>query len=94
MTSHTFQLEWRQGIGSKLEETPFVRYYTQTAASFFVRTLDNVPVDVPMEDPDGSGPNYSADYRLSAFDALSGGLRVRYQFNDTFSARLGGLRAL
>lgn len=86
VTSHTLQLEWRQSIGEKLEVTPFVRYYHQTAADFYMRTIDDVAVTTPSSDPDGSGPNYSADYRLSAFNALSGGIKVHYQFNETFSA--------
>lgn len=84
--SHTFQLEWRQAIGSKLEVTPFIRYYTQTAADFYMQTIDGVPIDTPSEDPDGSSPHYSSDYRLSAFDALSGGVKLRYQFNENFAA--------
>jgi hypothetical protein len=66
--------------------TPFFRFYHQTEADFFMRTIDDVPIETPPNDPDGSGPNYSSDYRLSNFDAISGGVRLRYKFNDTFSA--------
>lgn len=84
--SHTLQLEWRQEIGVKLEVSPFLRYYKQSAANFFMRSIDGLPLDSPPNAPDGSRPNYSSDYRLSQFDALSGGLRLRYKFNSTFSA--------
>ena len=86
INSHTVQIEWRQEIGAKLEVTPFFRYYRQSAADFYVRSLDGLPIETPPNDPDGSGIHYSADYRLSRFDAVSGGLRLRYKFNDTFSA--------
>jgi hypothetical protein len=85
INSHTFQLEWRQSIGERFEVTPFFRFYHQTAADFFMRTIDGLPIETPSNDPDGSKPNYSSDYRLSNFDAISGGIRLRYKFNDTFS---------
>ena len=82
--SETLQVEWRQAVGSHFEAVPFFRYYHQNAADFFVNTLNNVPITTPYPDPDGKGPNYSADYRLSAFNAVSGGLKLSYQFNDSF----------
>lgn len=84
--SGTLQLEWRQEIGPHLQVIPFFRYYRQNAADFFVRTLNDVPVGTPPADPDGSGPNYSADYRLSSLDAISMGIRLRYEFLDHFAA--------
>jgi len=84
--SQTLQMEWKQAIGESLIVTPFVRYYNQNAASFFHNTLDDVPVANPAAYPDGSGPNYSSDYRLSSFSALSLGVRLRYQISENFSA--------
>ena len=84
--SQTFQLEWRQEIGENLVVVPFFRYYRQNEADFFAQSLDGLPVGVPPSDPDGSGINYSADYRLSSFDAMSGGIRLQYRFNEMFSA--------
>ena len=86
INSHTVQIEWRQEAGERLEIAPFFRYYRQSAADFFVRSIDGLPIDTPPNDPDGSGINYSADYRLSRFDAMSVGLRLRVKINDTFSA--------
>ncbi len=88
VNSHTLQVEWRQKVGSSWEVVPFARYYNQCAADFFVQTLDNLPIGTPPGLPRGDGIHYSADYRLSSFDALSGGLRVYYKLNDTvtFSA--------
>ncbi len=84
--SETLQIEWRQAIGTRFEITPFFRYYHQNAASFFTNTLNSVPITTPYAVPNGSGPNYSADYRLSSLDTMSLGLRLRYHINDAFSA--------
>jgi hypothetical protein len=84
--SQTVQIEWRQSIGENFQVIPFIRYYHQNAADFFVTSINGLPIATPSADPDGSGINYSADYRLSSFNALSGGVRLRYQFNDIFSA--------
>lgn len=84
--SETLQLEWRQNVRDKLQIVPFFRYFHQNAADFFVQTIDNLAIGTPSADPNGGGPNYSADYRLSSFDALSGGVRLRYQINDTITA--------
>ncbi|MDE0836988.1 MAG: DUF3570 domain-containing protein [Akkermansiaceae bacterium] len=84
--SQTVQLEWRQQVGENFQVVPFFRYYHQSAADFFVQSIDGLAIGTPPANPDGNGLNYSADYRLSSFDALSGGLRLRYRFNDYFSA--------
>ncbi len=68
--SQTLQVEWRQNITDRFQVVPFFRWYHQN----------------PPSNPDGSGPNYSADYRLSSMDAISGGLRFNWHINDTFSA--------
>lgn len=75
--SEMAQLEWRQELGSHIQLIPFVRYYHQNAADFFVNSLDRLKLATPADDPDGSGPNYSADYRLSSFEAGSAGIRLR-----------------
>lgn len=85
VSSQSVQLEWRQGLGDRLEVTPFARYYRQSAADFFHNTLDEVPTANPAEYPAGEGPHYSADYRLSSMSTLSLGLKVRYRFNDNFA---------
>lgn len=84
--SQTVQLEWRQAIGESWEVTPFVRYYHQSAADFFMNTLDGVNIVTPPDYPDGSGPKYSSDYRLSSFDAISLGIKTRYQFTEEMAA--------
>ena len=83
--SETLQFEWRQNLGEHFQVVPFFRYYHQSAADFFVQTINDTNVSDPVN-PDSGGTHYSADYRLSSFDAISGGVRLRYQFNDIFSA--------
>lgn len=83
--SQTVQFEWRQQVGKLLQVTPFIRYYHQNEADFFTNTLDSFP-GTPSDNPNGSGPNYSADCRLSSFDSLSGGLRLSCQITENFSA--------
>ena len=84
--SQMAQLEWRQEVGEDLLLTPFYRFYHQNAADFFVNTLNDViPVGTPPNAPDGSGPNYSSDYRLSSLIAQSVGLRSRYQISDNLA---------
>lgn len=83
--SQTVQIEWRQEVGDRFTVTPFFRYYHQSAADFFVNTLNGMNISDPSN-PGAGDPNWSADYRLSALNAISGGIRLRYQFNDTFSA--------
>ena len=79
-------LEWRQEIGERFDITPFFRYYRQCEADFFTNSLDTVPIAQPPINPDGSAPHYSADYRLSSFDAISGGVKLRWKINDTITA--------
>jgi hypothetical protein len=72
VTASTFGLEWAQPIRG-IVVTPGVRYYTQSAASFYV---DPIPgSDVPPL-VSSQPPYYSADHRLSAFGAYTVGLKV------------------
>ena len=87
VVSQFIQMQWRQAVGSHVEVTPYLRYYRQGAAKFYMNSLDGLfPLSYsPPDHPNGSGPNYSADYRLSALDALSLGLRLTYSINSHFS---------
>jgi hypothetical protein len=83
--SQSLQVEWRQGIGEKWQVTPFFRYYRQNAADFYHQTLDGVVTTQPANLPNGSGPNYSADYRLSSMSTMSLGLKTRFQLSENFA---------
>lgn len=84
--SESLQIEWRQRLFGKLEVTPFFRHYQQTAADFFHNSLNEVKVATPKEFPKGSGPNYSADYRLSSMATTSLGVKARYRFTENIAA--------
>lgn len=86
--SQSLQFEWRQGLFGKLEITPFFRYYQQSAADFYHPSLNDVNITTPQAFPDGSGPNYSADYRLSSMSTMSVGLKTRYRFTENIAASI------
>lgn len=60
--AHTVELAWRQNF-RQAQLSPYVRYYTQGAADFFSVIADT------------SRLHYADDYRLSAFGAMTAGLR-------------------
>jgi hypothetical protein len=66
INSHTLDLGWHQNLGEHTQVIPFLRYYSQDEAKFF----DNIV--------DFNKRYYADDYRLSAFGAISTGLRVRH----------------
>lgn len=68
----TLGLEWAQPI-ARLMVTPSLRYHTQSAAKFYV---DPVPGDIFPPTASLDPPYYSADHRLSAFGAVTAGLKV------------------
>ena len=69
VNSHTVKLAWHQGIGSRWELAPSLRYYSQSQA-FFYRPF------YLQERDDGL---YSSDYRLSPYGALTYALSAHYQ---------------
>jgi hypothetical protein len=69
--SHTLALEWYQNLGDSWQLIPGVRWYSQSAADFFTPNSNFLAI----------GPN-SADYRLSAYGALSGTLKLQWQLDS------------
>jgi hypothetical protein len=78
--SHTAELSWFQNVGNNWQIVPGLRYYTQSAADFFT------PASVF-----GSTLSTSADYRLSAYGAVSGSLKAQVSI-DKFKFSLSGER--
>ena len=66
--SHALEAAWHQPLPSEWSVEPSVRYYTQSAASFYF----NPPFGQGFE----LGKPYTADTRLSAFGALTPGIAV------------------
>lgn len=76
--SQTLVGEWVQSMGDGWTLTPSLRYYTQSAASFFYPPVYDPVLGEPFPTDYAARPNAirSADARLSAFGAGSIGLRV------------------
>ena len=78
INSHTLDLNWYQNLGDNWQLVPGLRYYSQSAADFFT----------PVSNFFAPGAN-SADYRLSAYGAFSGSLKIQWQIESailSFSA--------
>ncbi len=81
INAHTFGLEWVQRAGPMVTITPSLRYYTQSAAKFYFDPVYDPDVGAPY--PPGYFTNLPAfispDQRLSAFGAVTAGLKVAVQ---------------
>jgi Protein of unknown function (DUF3570) len=85
INAHTLQLEWVKKTTPDLTFTPLLRLYSQSAASFY---LD--PVYDANDNPIGYDPNdptryVSTDQRLSAFGAVTLGLKAAYRIDPQWS---------
>jgi hypothetical protein len=80
--AHTLQFDWVNPIGGGFSLTPSVRGYTQNAASFYS--------EAPFVALPAAGALNSYDQRLSAFGALTLGLKASYQFADVWSVDAKG----
>lgn len=87
--SHTVTAEWVQPMGARLQLTPSVRGYTQSAAWFY---YDPVYSFVGAPFPPGyltDPPRHlSPDARLAGFGALTLGLRLALQLPEGWSTDL------
>jgi hypothetical protein len=81
--AHTLGADWVQPIGSQFTLTPSLRYYGQSAASFYYDPIYDPDLGAPY--PPGyftNPPEYiSPDQRLSAFGAITVGLKLAYQWS-------------
>ena len=66
--AHTFGVEYVQPLPNEWTVTPLVRFYSQTAANFYLPNFSDTGQDLPTY--------YSLDQRLSAFGAFTIGLKV------------------
>lgn len=99
--SHTLDAEWRQALSTGWTLTPSLRYYSQTAASFYQPYLVSpqayrkVAIDADENvtitpfNPQLLPSYFSSDPRLSAFGSLSGGLTLSKQFSKGIRAEAG-----
>lgn len=76
----TFGAEWEQALGGGWALTPGLRYYSQSAASFYY--------DPPI--PPANARYLSADQRLSSFGAITTGLKIAKEFQGGWVVDLKG----
>jgi len=70
--SHMVEASWVQTLPRGFTLMPMLRYYTQGAADFYH--------DPPFPEGSVQGEPYTADTRLSAFGAITAGLRLAKSF--------------
>jgi hypothetical protein len=80
--SHTFDAEYVQPLPKGWEITPNLRYYSQSAADFYVPTGDDPFVATPTNGME----HFTEDQRLSAFGAFSYGLKVSKELGRSWLA--------
>ncbi|HUR59254.1 MAG TPA: DUF3570 domain-containing protein [Opitutaceae bacterium] len=83
--AHTVDLAWFQRAGAKLILRPGVRFYDQSAAYFYHYSLDDTTVAPFSGPPRRNGPFYSSDYRLSAMQTFTYGLKVIFNATPALS---------
>jgi hypothetical protein len=74
-TAHTLDLAWLQHVGEKFIVRPTLRFYDQTAARFYIYDLNPGTLAPSPGAPRPGGPFYSSDYRLSALQTWTYGLK-------------------
>lgn len=76
--AHTLGLEYAQALGTDWTVTPLVRWHSQSAAWFYTRYNPDPDYGITLP----TGPVTSQDQRLSAFGALTTGLKVSHQVTN------------
>lgn len=90
VSAHTLSGEWVQSLANGWTLTPNLRLYSQRAADFYFDPVYDGKTGAPF--PPGyvfGGPAFtSADQRLSAFGAITAGLKVAKQIDRDWSVDL------
>ena len=87
LSGHTLEFQWLQRLSDRLILRPLLRYYIQNPADFYMVTLDRTNIQ-PTPQPNGTGPHYSSDYRLSKLQATTLGLKLTYFAKENLSIDL------
>lgn len=77
--AHTIEAAWFQQLGERWILRPLVRFHDQGAASFYHYRLDGTPVTPVAGPPRPNGPFYSSDYRLSALQTFTYGVKLVWE---------------
>ncbi len=80
----TVQAEWVKPVTDSLTLTPLIRFYSQSAAKFYVDGQYD-PNGYPIFPALATGQLNSGDQRLSAFGALSVGIKAQYKVNPLWA---------
>ena len=90
INAQTATIEWVKPlsgvIGEKFSVTPSLRYHTQSTAKFYFDPVYDPEIGEPF--PVGSPTHFSPDTRLSAFGALTVGVKLGWKFADKWVADL------
>ena len=87
INAHTGTIEWAQELPYGFTLTPSLRYTTQSSAYFYYDPVYDPVAGAPFPPGYFSNPNgfYSADQRLSAFGAITPGLKIAKSFAGGWS---------
>ena len=85
INANTLGLAWFQKLGHSLVLSPSIRYYRQSAASFYGTQFPGDPVN----DPGNVPKYYSADYRLSELETYTLGIEGTIRLRDHLDLHLG-----
>ncbi|MES2741971.1 MAG: DUF3570 domain-containing protein [Pseudomonadota bacterium] len=88
--AHTFTGEYLQPLPSGWSVTPSARYHSQNAAGFYYDPVYDSALGQPFPPGYLNDPGYfsSADQRLSAFGAITLGIKVAKQLDSLWSVNL------
>ena len=84
INAHTVQMEWAKPVTSNFVLTPLVRLYSQSAAHFYVDSQTD-PSGFPIFPDVAPGQLNSGDARLSAFGAITLGLKGEYRITSLWT---------
>jgi hypothetical protein len=78
--SHTLGVEYVQPVAETWTITPLLRYYSQSAANFYI---DADPARLPFTpNPPEGAANFSLDQRLANFGAITYGLKLAKRLDE------------
>lgn len=84
INAHTVQAEWVKPVTGNFVLTPLVRLYSQSAASFYVDSQTDA-AGFPVFPDVAPGQLNSGDQRLSAFGAITLGLKAEYRLTPLWT---------
>lgn len=85
INAHTLGLEYAHPMPYDWTLTPILRLHTQSAASFYVEVDPALQGEGQFTLPAETAVHYSEDQRLSAFGAITLGLKVKKQLSPDLS---------